>query len=222
MAERDLEQDNLFKEIDEDLRQEHYAKLWKKYGSIVIAVAVLLVAAVAGHQAWNAYSVNQRSESSVHLTSALRAAAEGKISEADILLAKLADEGSGGYALLARFNQAALLARSENGSGAAADSYLKISLDTEVDPLFRGLATVLSVLHDLDTGDAGQLIARLTPFLETSSPWRHSAKELTALLARKSGDVKRARDLFRELTDDGSAPAGIRARAAEMSALLGD
>ncbi|MEE2761304.1 MAG: tetratricopeptide repeat protein [Pseudomonadota bacterium] len=220
MAERDPEQDNLFKEIDEDLRQEHYAKLWKKYGTIVIAVAVLLVAGVAGQQAWNAYSINQRSESSIHLTSALRAAAEGKTSEAERLLVKLADEGSSGYALLARFNQAALLARSENGA-AAADAYLKISLDTEVDTLFRGLATVLSVLHDLDTGDAGQLTARLTPFLDTSNPWRHSAKELTALLARKSGDLKRARDIFRELTDDGSAPAGIRARAAEMSALLG-
>ena len=94
-------------------------------------------------------------------------------------------------------------------------------MDTDVDPLFRGLATVLSVLHDLDTGDAGQLAARLAPLLQTSSPWRHSAKELTALLARKSGDIKRARELFRELTDDGSAPPGIRARAAEMSAILG-
>ena len=32
MADRDPEQDNLFKEIDEDLRQQKYADLWKKYG----------------------------------------------------------------------------------------------------------------------------------------------------------------------------------------------
>ena len=105
-------------------------------------------------------------------------------------------------------------------ASAAAQAYQKISSDTDVDPLFRGLATVLSVLHDLDTGDAGQLTVRLAPLLQTSSPWRHSAKELTALLAQKSGDIKRARALFRELTDDGSAPPGIRARAAEMSAIL--
>ena len=133
--------------------------------------------------------------------------------------AKLAEDGSAGYALLARFNQAALLAKSS--SAAAADAYLKLSADTDIDPLFRGLATVLSVLHDLDSGDAGQMTGRLTPLLETANPWRHSAKELTALLARKSGDIKRAKELFRELTDDGSAPQGIRARAAEMSAILG-
>lgn len=219
MAERDPEQDSLFKEIDEDLRQEHYAKLWKKYGSIIIAIAVLFVAGVGGQQAWNAYSLNQRTTSSAQLSGALRAVAAGKTGEADAILAKLAEDGSAGYALLARFNQAALLAKSS--SAAAADAYLKLSADADIDPLFRGLATVLSVLHDLDTGDAGQMTGRLGPLLETASPWRHSAKELTALLARKSGDIKRAKELFRELTDDGSAPQGIRARAAEMSAILG-
>ena len=219
MADSDLEQDNLFKEIDHDLRQEHYAKLWKKYGSVVIAIAVLFVAGVGGQQAWNAYSLNQRTQSSAQLSGALRAVAKGKTGEADAILAKLAEDGSAGYALLARFNQAALLAKSS--SAAAADAYLKLSADTDIDPLFRGLATVLSVLHDLDSGDAGQMTGRLTPLLETANPWRHSAKELTALLARKSGDIKRAKELFRELTDDGSAPQGIRARAAEMSAILG-
>ena len=73
MAERDLEQDSLFKEIDEDLRQEHYAKLWKKYGSIIIAIAVLFVAGVGGQQAWNAYSLNQRTTSSAQLSGAPKA-----------------------------------------------------------------------------------------------------------------------------------------------------
>jgi hypothetical protein len=219
MADRDLEQDNLFKEIDEDLRKENYNKLWNKYGSIAIAIAVLFVAGVGGQQAWNAYSLNQRSTSSAQLSVALRAVAEGRTGEADAVLAKLAEDGSDGYTLLARFNQAALLAKSSN-AGAAADAYLVISADADIDPLFRGLATVLSVLHDMDSGDSGQMTERLAPLLETTSPWRHSAKELTALLARKSGDIKRAKDLFRELTDDGSAPQGIRARAAEMSAIL--
>lgn len=220
MAERDLEQDSLFKEIDEDLRQEHYAKLWKKYGNFVIGAAILFVLAVGGHQAWKAYDLSRRTTSSNLLVGALKAARTGKTEEAGAILAKLADEGTAGYALLARFNQAALLAKS-SGPAAAAEAYGRISGDGDVDPLFRDLATVLSVLHDIDRGDAGQLSGRLTPLLQTSNPWRHSAKELTALLARKSGDMKRARALFRELTDDGSAPPGIRARAAEMSAILG-
>ena len=43
MADYNAEQENLFKEIDEDLRQERFAKLWKKYGPYIISAAVALV-----------------------------------------------------------------------------------------------------------------------------------------------------------------------------------
>ena len=54
MADRDPEQDNLFKEIDEDLRQQKYADLWKKYGKFVIGAAVALVVGVASLKGWEA------------------------------------------------------------------------------------------------------------------------------------------------------------------------
>ena len=40
-----------------------------------------------------------------------------------------------------------------------------------------------------------------------------------ALLAKKSGNIKQAVQLYKELADDVTAPAGIRARAAEVSAI---
>ncbi|NQV57161.1 MAG: tetratricopeptide repeat protein [Rhodospirillales bacterium] len=220
MAERDPEQDSLFKEIDDDLRHEHYAKLWKKYGKYVIGGAILFVAAVGGFQLWKTIDINQRTESSTLLLQALKAVEGEKADEADAILAKLAEDAGAGYSVLARFNRSAILAK-KGQSGAAAEAYLRIAEDDGVDKLFRDLASVLSVLHDLDGGDSARLQDRLAPLMKTSNPWRHSAKELTALLARKSGDVKRARTLYRELTDDGSTPAGIRARAAEMTAILG-
>jgi len=54
-----------------------------------------------------------------------------------------------------------------------------------------------------------------------TSPWRYSAKELSALLAQKSGNKDKARKLFQEIADDATAPSGIRARAAELTAILG-
>ncbi len=41
-------QDSLLREIDEDLRHERYAKLWKKYGAFVIAAAVCFVFMMSG------------------------------------------------------------------------------------------------------------------------------------------------------------------------------
>ena len=42
-------QDSLFREIEEDLRQEHWAKLWKRYGNYAVGAVFALVLSVAGY-----------------------------------------------------------------------------------------------------------------------------------------------------------------------------
>ena len=69
--------------------------------------------------------------------------------------------------------------------------------------------------------DPQTLIDRVQPLTQASDPWRHSAREISALLLRREGDMTRAGQLFKELADDPTAPAGIRARAAELAAITG-
>ena len=89
-----------------------------------------------------------------------------------------------------------------------------------MDTIFRDLALLLSTLHDLDTANPDELAQRIARLTVTTNPWRHSAKELTALLAQRRGNKSQAERLFKELADDVTAQAGTRARAAEMSAIL--
>jgi len=63
-------------------------------------------------------------------------------------------------------------------------------------------------------GDA--LTARLGPLLAADSPWRFSARELSALIALRKGDTEQARASYTALADDPKTPSGARARAAEM------
>ena len=218
--ERDPEQENLFKEIDEELRQETMTVLWKKYGKFVIGAAVLVVSSVAAFQAWKAWDINRRSAESAQFEAALDATTQKRPADALQTFAQLAKGGSTGYATLARLNQAALQAEGGDRAGAVA-SYLSISNDHSVDTIYRELALLLSTLHDLDTATPDELAQRVAPLTQTDNPWRHSAKELSALLAQRQGDRSQAEKLFQELADDVTAPAGIRARAAEMSAVLG-
>ncbi|MBT3917409.1 MAG: tetratricopeptide repeat protein [Rhodospirillaceae bacterium] len=220
MADRDPEQENLFKEIDEDLRQQKYADLWKKYGNYIIGAAVALVVGVASVKGWEAYDLNRKSEDSKLLSSALKSIASDKPDTAADILNKLAADGSAGYAVLARFNQAAVLAKRGDRKAASA-AYLALSEDNSVDEIFRDMALVIAALHGLEGGDAALLTDRLARLVNGTSPWRHSAKELSALLAQKSGNKAKARKLFQEIADDATAPSGIRARAAELTAILG-
>ncbi len=220
MADRDPEQDSLFKEVDEELRQDRYLALVRKYGVHALVVAGLAIASVAGFKGWQAYDIGVRQEQSKKFSEALRALDENKTAEAERALSTLSAEGSGTYAILARFRQAALFGHNGRKS-AAIDEYLKLSEESGLDELFRDLALLQATLLDLDEGDPDQLSARLGGLTGGSNPWRHSALEMSALLAHRTGDSRKAAKLFKELADDASAPLGIRARAAEMSAILG-
>ena len=61
----------------------------------------------------------------------------------------------------------------------------------------------------------------MEPLAQESSSWRHSAREIQALVALRRGDAARAGDLFAKIAEDAAAPQGLRARAAEMMAASG-
>ena len=73
--------DHLFEEIEEDLRAERYAKLWKRYGKFVIAGFIALIVGVAGFKGWQTYDQKIRAEQSNQYATAARLLAEKKSSE---------------------------------------------------------------------------------------------------------------------------------------------
>ncbi len=74
---------------------------------------------------------------------------------------------------------------------------------------------------ELPDADAAALTEKLQPLFEGGWLWRHSAAELSALLALRSGDDARARTLIQKVADDDDAPARMRARATEILAVIG-
>ena len=53
-----------------------------------------------------------------------------------------------------------------------------------------------------------------------ASPWRHSAREVMALVAIKQGDTAQAKTLLKALSENHTAPAGVRKRAVILLARL--
>ena len=213
-------QDSLFREIEEDLRQEHWAKLWKRYGNYFVGAVLALVLSVAGYQGWRAYDIATRQSDGERFAAALKLADDKQTQAAAEAFAGLAADATAGYALLTRFQEAALLAKRGEPAAAAA-AYADLAQDSGVDAVYRDLAVILGAFHEMNGPGAGDLSARLAPLTADGNPWRHSAKELIAVLAARAGDRTKARALFTALAADATAPQGIRARAGEMLAILG-
>jgi hypothetical protein len=211
---------DIFKEVEEDLRREKLESLWQRYGRWVIALAVLIVVGTAGSVAWQRYQQHRQIELAEQYGAAvaLTDPAKSDLAKADGAFANIADAG-GGYGALASLERAAVKAKAGDIDGAV-KIYDGLAADGNAPAALRDLAKLLKAMRLVDSGDPATLTASLAPLTAPENPWRFTATELTAILALRSGDQKRATDLFTQLADDQAAPSSLRARAAEMAAAL--
>lgn len=210
---------DIFREVDEDLRRDRHVELWKRYGNYIIAVALAIVLGTAASVFWRDYRIGQREADSAAFAEARGFVQDERTDEAIAAFAALAGDAGGGYALLARFQEAALLGAAGDEAGAIA-AYDSIADDGSVDGLYRGLATLMSAMRQIGSAEPSVLSAKLEPLAADGQPWRFSARELQALLALRNGDSARAGEILSRLADAAGAPPAVRARAIELLAIL--
>ena len=224
MAEKDDEIDpleaQLFKEVDEELKRDRYKQIWAKYGKYFLSGATAIVLVVAGIVWWRDHRLEVRGDEGSAYAAAATLADRGSPDAAIRAFMALAAKSDSGYKALARLHAAALRAKKGDRRGAAA-LYDQVAADGDADQILRDLALLLSVMTQLDTGKPAALTARLAALAKGDGPWHHSALELTALLAERSGDLKRARAIYTRLADDATAPGALRSRAKVMLEILG-
>lgn len=209
---------DIFQEVEEDLRRDNLAKLWRRYGAWIIGLAAAIVVATAAFVGWRKYEESQQHALARQYAQATDLLGRSDREGALQAFASIGDDG-GGYAVLALLQEAQLLAESGDHSAAVA-LYERMAEDGGLDRPYRDLAVILLALHSLDRGDPAALTARLEPLTAAGNPWRYSALELTGLLAKRAGETTRAREIFAGLADDLQAPLGVRERATQLLASL--
>ena len=212
---------DIFQEVDEEVRRDRLNKLWKDYGRYIIVGVVAIVLGTAAAVGWREYIEQRRGADSDRFVAAIEIADDGKHAKAAAAFRALSDDAGEGYALFARFRTADALKESGDLEGAV-QTFEEIASDNAVDDLYRGLATLLVIMHTIDDGAPEALRVRLTPLLALDGVWRHSARELSGALALRTGDKALAKTEFQKLADDLLAPPGARRRAAEILQILGN
>ena len=94
---------DIFHEVDEEVRRERLQKLWERYGTYFIALAVLVVLGVGAWRGYQWWQDKQAAAAGAKFEAALVLSQQGKHSEAEAAFAEIAAKAPAGYAMLARF-----------------------------------------------------------------------------------------------------------------------
>lgn len=210
--------DTLIREVDEDLRRDRLARLWKQYGSLVVGLIIVLVLAVAGTEGWRSYQRSTHADASRRLAEAARLAATDPSAAAQAFTA-VAEDGPSDIAVLARLRAADAMARAGDRAGAR-DAYQKLAASTG-DPLYGSLGTLFRAILLLEQPQANlggleTVSTELAPLTAADQPWRSTAQEVLAAVALERGDRVKAREILEALRNGPMAPSEARARAGQV------
>jgi hypothetical protein len=206
---------DIFDEVDEDLRRDRMAALWKRWGGLILGAAIVVVLATAAVTFWKRQQATQRAESTAALAQAVSTASTDPKATADNLAA-YATKADSSHARLALLEEAAARVQAGDPVGAVA-LYDRVAQDKDADQLTRDSAALRAATLRFDQLPPADVIKALQPLAAPNAPFSSLARELIALATAKSGDRAQAAKLFDELAKDQTTPPGVAQRAREMA-----
>ncbi len=208
---------DIFREVEEDVRRERYEQLWKEYGDYVIAAAAVVVIAVAGFQLWRVYDQRQRANASVEFMNAEQLLEAGETGAAQSAFAHLEKSAPGGYASLAKFQEANAMLQAGNTADAVI-IYKQIAAGK--DDILGPAARIHAGWALVDTAPKSEIQSLVGPLTDRSNPWHGMAQDILAFADYRAGAMQAAIAEYQALSTDADAPAPLRGRAGWMVTFL--
>jgi len=208
---------DIFREVEEEVRRERYAELWKKYGDYVIAGAALLIIAAAGIQLWRIHEQREQAKASANYALASQMLDGGASGAAALSFDKLAQTAPGGYAQLSLLQKANALYATGNVAQAV-ETYKQVA--AKGDPLLAPVARIRAAWATVDSAPRSDIDALLKPLLDQTSPWHPMAREIVAYEDYRAGATAKAQTEYQAISKDKDAPSAVRRRSEVMAEYL--
>ncbi|MDE2363291.1 MAG: tetratricopeptide repeat protein [Hyphomicrobiales bacterium] len=202
---------DIFREVDEEVRQDQAIAFWNKYQNLIVALAALAIVVAGGWRYWQYRQQQAASAADQRYQAAALLSRDGKTDEALKEFDALAKEAPRGYAMLSRMRAAAEAAVKDKAAGVKA--FDALASDSSADPLFRDVARLRAAMLRVDDADRKEMEDRLTPLAAAGAAFRSSARELLALVAIRDNDFDTAGKWLDEIVTDNDAPATLKQRA---------
>ena len=145
--------ESLVREVDEEVRLEQYQQLWKRYGNLSSAVSLVVIASVAGFKAWQYYDLKRSEAAAREYFAAAGARSGGQSRGGGERTAGGRLRQPRGYAVLARLQRAAELAKAGK-IDEAVRTYDAVAAEAGVETAVRDVARIKAAYLLLELGHA--------------------------------------------------------------------
>jgi hypothetical protein len=223
--------DEFIDEIEKDIRQERFEKLWKEYGKAASIGIIAILGISSSWFFWNKHQDNQLKLTSEKFIKAQSLVERGDISAGLGVYDSIIADQSKTYSALAQIAKAAVLF-DKGGEDArkAADQLSKLTADSKADPIMRDFASIAIIRNDIELLNIQSLndetkaklkahLAKLETLSTEKSPWRLMALDLKGIIFFILNDYAKASDVYISIAQTEGCPRGILARAEIMSQL---
>lgn len=215
--------EDLFKEIDADMRIEKLRNVARRYLFLAITIVLIVIISLGVWQfkkSQHHKAIEQASLSYFKIQQDInpmsgKAVSNIVMNNALGQLKALSANSPQSIRAFSQLEQAALLAN-QGKLKEASVIWNALRADTTADPDFRSLASFLWIQHSLDTANPVDLRTRISELLGQQTPWNALLKECEALLDLRTGKIIEAQRIFGQLSSDMNAPQGVRQRAGAM------
>ena len=204
-------------EVEEELRKDQYNVLLRKWGPLIAAVAIGIVAVAGVYEYIKTSDARAAKNASISYVAASNTLESGDTAEALRQFKAIAGKAKPGYAGLA-LSQAAGI-ELENGRLDAAAALFDQASNAFETELHKQLAQYKAALILSGQGRHDDVLQRVEPLIAPGNPFSDLARELRGFTHFSSDDLKSARSDFLFLSTSPGTSEGIRMRAEQMLAL---
>jgi hypothetical protein len=207
---------DIFEEVDQSLREDKLAKLWKRWSLWVYAAIALAIAAVGAYEFWKWQTQQTIDKDAKVFDTAMQALDKQDLAAAKAAFGQLG-QGEGGFATVANHMLAGVEKDLTNDEAAVAQALAGAASDKGV---LGDIATLKLAYAKADKAELAELEKIVAPLIAEGGQASALARELVAAKALATGDIERARTEYQALAFEIDAPRQMQLRVTQTLATL--
>lgn len=198
---------SIFKEIEEELKQDATYAFVKKHAKEIVLVLAIIVVCIIAYASWHNRRNRQMELITTNLLSILQTPT---LVRHDAVLESLSQDAPAELKPIVTLMKYGRKLANSQDTFKNANELLDFAQKGGIDIVWRDLAVIIYASYNINTSE--KLFELLEPLTKVGRPFRLSAIEMIASIYEEEGNIERACEYLKQIVDDVSAPDTMKAR----------